>query len=165
MSDRTLHVAVNTGDLDAAVGLLRARIRRIGVSAPIHALPDAREGAKAAAWALNSIRNGDRRVAYYGDVELALLPRSKAEARDVAHKVLGSLALAGERESPLLATLRCYLDNDRNWTATAAGLGVHRQTLGYRLKRIEEETGRSLKSTRDVAELWFACSAVAYLQG
>jgi purine catabolism regulator len=59
-----------------------------------------------------------------------------------------------------LDTLCAYLDNERNWSATAAALGVHKQTLAYRLQRIEKLTGRNLKSTRDIAEMWIARSAL-----
>lgn len=53
-----------------------------------------------------------------------------------------------------------YLYHDRNWAASAAPLGIHRQALGYRLQRIEQLTGRSLKNTRDLAELWIARAAL-----
>ena len=38
----------------------------------------------------------------------------------------------------------------------AAELYVHEHTLSYRLKRIEQLTGRSLKTYRDTFELWLA---------
>ena len=60
----------------------------------------------------------------------------------------------------LLDTLCAFLDEDRNWTATAERLGIHRQTLAYRLKQIEKITGRRLKRTRDLAELWIARTAL-----
>ncbi|MEY9877840.1 DNA-binding PucR family transcriptional regulator [Streptacidiphilus sp. MAP12-33] len=40
--------------------------------------------------------------------------------------------------------------------ATAEGLFVHRNTVRYRLYRIEELTNRSLAVTADRAELWLA---------
>jgi purine catabolism regulator len=36
---------------------------------------------------------------------------------------------------------------------------VHRQTLVYRIERVEQLTGRQLQSTADVAELWLALQA------
>ena len=52
-----------------------------------------------------------------------------------------------------------FLQHNRSWLAAAAQLHVHKQTLVYRMRRIEEITGRSLDSTEDVATLWFALRA------
>jgi purine catabolism regulator len=38
---------------------------------------------------------------------------------------------------------------------------VHRQTLVYRIRRIETLTGRSVSDTGDVAELWLGLQAAA----
>ena len=40
--------------------------------------------------------------------------------------------------------------------ATAERLVIHRQTLGYRLRKIEGLTGRSMKSSADIADFWMA---------
>ena len=163
VSDGKLLAVINAGDATAACGLLLGSAHRIGVSTPFQDLHGIAAACKSAEWALGSIREGERRIAHHGDIELSLLPRSAAEARNVVRKVLGSIYTNDGGDSVLLATLRCYLENDRNWATTSVAMGVHRQTLGYRLKRIEAETGRSLKSTRDLSELWIACSATAYL--
>ncbi|MBF6671025.1 MULTISPECIES: helix-turn-helix domain-containing protein [Glutamicibacter] len=57
-------------------------------------------------------------------------------------------------------TLCAYLDENRNWNAASARLGTHRQTLGYRIGRIEQLTGRNLKSSKDLAEFWEARKAL-----
>ncbi len=163
LSDGKLLAVVNAGDAAAACRLLLGNAKRIGVSTPFQDLHGIAAACKSAEWALGSIREGEERVAYHGDIELSLLPRSAEEARTVVEKVLGSICTNDDGDSVLLATLRCYLENDRNWAKTSDALGVHRQTLGYRLRRIEAETGRSFKSTRDLSELWIACSATAYL--
>lgn len=54
-------------------------------------------------------------------------------------------------QSRLVETLQTYLALDRSWSATAAQLVIHRQTLAYRLKRIESITGRSTKKSADIA--------------
>ena len=41
-------------------------------------------------------------------------------------------------------------------TRAAQRLNIHKQTLVYRIRRIEEITGRSLESTEDVTALWIA---------
>ncbi|MCY1562120.1 Transcriptional activator PmfR [compost metagenome] len=52
-----------------------------------------------------------------------------------------------------------FLEHNRSWLTAARQLHVHKQTLVYRVRRIEEITGRSLDSTEDVATLWFALRA------
>lgn len=50
------------------------------------------------------------------------------------------------RGAELVRTVRAYLDNGMNVARTAAELYVHPNTLGLRLKRIEELTGLSMQS-------------------
>jgi PucR family transcriptional regulator, purine catabolism regulatory protein len=57
------------------------------------------------------------------------------------------------------------LRNDRSPTKTAAELYIHRQTLVYRMRRIEELTERSLSRTEDVVELWLAIKALEIVNG
>ncbi|MEK5035205.1 helix-turn-helix domain-containing protein [Paenibacillus sp. FSL R7-0302] len=52
-----------------------------------------------------------------------------------------------EHKSDLLRTLAVYLSLDGNLKAAAAFLHIHTNTLMYRLNRIAEITGRSLKET------------------
>jgi DNA-binding PucR family transcriptional regulator len=54
---------------------------------------------------------------------------------------------------PLLETLRVYLECLGNVSKAAKRLGVHRQTLLYRLRLVEEKTGCSLQNNRDVFTL------------
>jgi PucR family transcriptional regulator, purine catabolism regulatory protein len=59
--------------------------------------------------------------------------------------VLGALAEYDQRrESRLLETLGAYLDSGGSVATAAERLGVHRNTLSYRIRRIEELTGRDL---------------------
>lgn len=59
----------------------------------------------------------------------------------------------------LLHTLSVYFHHHGQLRATAARLFVHEHTLRYRLKRIEQLTGRSLKRYGDAFELWLAVEA------
>ncbi|MDX6639458.1 MAG: hypothetical protein QOF12_469, partial [Solirubrobacteraceae bacterium] len=56
----------------------------------------------------------------------------------------------------VLATTERYLENDRNVDATARDLQVHPNTVRQRLDRFEEATGRSLRETETVVEVWWA---------
>lgn len=49
--------------------------------------------------------------------------------------------LLGTLNEQLMTTLQTYLDCDMHVQNTAKGLGIHRHTLSYRLKRITEITG------------------------
>ena len=52
--------------------------------------------------------------------------------------------------------------HNRSWTATADRLGIHRQSLAFRLRKIESVTGRNLKASSDIAMLWLALRARAH---
>lgn len=85
------------------------------------------------------------------------LAQSLDGAVQTFRQVLGRLADYDQQQgAPLLRTLRVFLEHNRSWLSAARELHVHKQTLVYRIRRIEEITGRSLDTTEDVAILWFA---------
>ncbi|MFF4221277.1 PucR family transcriptional regulator [Streptomyces abikoensis] len=59
----------------------------------------------------------------------------------------------------LVASLRAWLARHGQWDAAAADLGVHRHTLRYRMRRVEEILGRSLDDPDVRMELWLALKA------
>ncbi len=56
----------------------------------------------------------------------------------------------------LVASLAAWLSRHGQWDAAAADLGVHRHTLRYRMRRVEEILGRSLDDADVRMELWLA---------
>ncbi|MBB5080471.1 PucR family transcriptional regulator [Nonomuraea endophytica] len=67
--------------------------------------------------------------------------------RSFRTRLLGTLeAYDAAHQTDLLETLQAFLEESGNWTTTSERLHVHVNTLRYRLKRIEELTGRSLNS-------------------
>lgn len=90
---------------------------------------------------------------------LTLLARSRSEADQIIEQVLGPLATVGERNTELRETLFSFLDHDLSWTRTAGALGLHRQSLVYRLNQVENVTGRSVRSMSDLSEFWLARKA------
>lgn len=88
---------------------------------------------------------------------VALLTRSRSESKRVVADVLGPLA-EDDQES-LRSSLFALLEHDLNWQATADDLGIHRQTLAYRMRRVESLTGRSVRRVSDLSELWLARAA------
>lgn len=106
--------------------------------------------------------SANRLVAHYGRAagELLWLPSSLEEALLVYRRALGPLAdYDAQQGAHLQHTLQVFLEQNRSWQKTAERLNVHRQTLVYRIRRIEEITGLSLDSTEDVAVLWIALRA------
>jgi PucR C-terminal helix-turn-helix domain len=83
-----------------------------------------------------------------------LLGRSPRLAARLRTKVLAPLAEDdhGELARTLQTLVACRFDR----TATSAALHVHRNTLAYRLGRIEEATGLDLGSPRDLACVYAA---------
>ncbi|NGO49379.1 helix-turn-helix domain-containing protein, partial [Streptomyces ureilyticus] len=61
----------------------------------------------------------------------------------------------------LVASLRAWLSRHGQWDAAAADLGVHRHTLRYRMRRVEEILGRSLDDPDTRMELWLALKTSA----
>lgn len=82
--------------------------------------------------------------------------------RELAETTLARLLrYDAEHDGELLATLRAYLDHDCSPSATAQALNVHRNSLRYRLRLVEQLTGRDLARLTDRIELWFAVAALS----
>lgn len=92
-------------------------------------------------------------------VPISLLTRSHKEAAAIVTQVLGILAQQDPKAVVLRETLFAFISNDRRWNETAASLGIHRQSLSYRLSRIKEITGRDVTSSADLSAFWLAFQA------
>ncbi|QJY46097.1 PucR family transcriptional regulator [Pseudonocardia broussonetiae] len=75
----------------------------------------------------------------------------------LVERYFGPLRAGGHVGSQLEETVRAYLDHGRNSVRTARVLGVHPNTLRYRLRRFEEVVAADLENPRCLAELWWAC--------
>lgn len=64
--------------------------------------------------------------------------------------------LAARDRGDLVASVRAWLAHHGQWDAAATSLGVHRHTLRYRIRRVEELLGRSMDDPDLRAELWVA---------
>lgn len=157
-----LTCCLNAADLERALDLPTLDSSRVGVSTSFRSLEELAEASRQAGWALGATLER-KRIVHYDEVRGSVVPRDSQAAREVSRGVLGDLLEPTERSQRLLETLTAYLTNDRKWTETAQALGIHRQTLGHRLRQVEVLTGRSLKSTADLAALWVATSAVEFL--
>jgi len=65
----------------------------------------------------------------------------------------------GEYGGELLRSLEVFIENNGNWERAARQLYCHRHTLRYRIRKIEDLTGRDLARATDRIELWLALRA------
>jgi purine catabolism regulator len=145
------------------VAVLRRRLgpdALIGISDPLVAAGRAPAAVREANWAVRDAANMAERQCHYADATLLSVLRDADEAQLVVDRVLGDLlAYDAEHGTTFVETLDTFLRLDKSWQLTANEVGVHRQTVAYRLRRIEEITGRNLAATAHTAELWLALRA------
>jgi DNA-binding PucR family transcriptional regulator len=74
--------------------------------------------------------------------------------------VLGPIEDSDDRYAgELLRSLEAYIERNGHWEKAASDCYCHRHTLRYRIRRIEELTGRDLSRANDRVELWLALRA------
>jgi PucR family transcriptional regulator, purine catabolism regulatory protein len=56
-------------------------------------------------------------------------------------------------------SLEAFIEQNGQWEKAARQLYCHRHTLRYRIRRVEQLTGRDLTSARDRIEFWLALRA------
>ena len=64
-----------------------------------------------------------------------------------------------EHNGELIGSLQAFLQHNARWETAAAQLYVHRHTLRYRMRKVEELSGRDLGSSFDRMEFWLALRA------
>jgi len=95
-----------------------------------------------------------------GAFRLLLAVQDDEALRVYTDSVLGPLEDGGgEYGDELLRSLEAFIEQNGQWEKAARQLYCHRHTLRYRIRRIEELTGRDMKSARDRIELWLALRA------
>jgi hypothetical protein len=88
-------------------------------------------------------------VTSYDTVELAALCTHDLEACGrFVRSTLGPLAVADDQSRRLLATLRLFFREGSNYRAAARQLGVHHNTVVYRIGQAEELLGHPLNEHR-----------------
>jgi purine catabolism regulator len=137
---------------------------RVGVSDVVGSADRTPDAAQEALWALGIAEANAIPLVRYGDGARLLMPRSPAEAQSLVDQVLGDLlAYDGAHGSHYVDTVRAFVRADGSWQRAAAEIHVHKQTLGYRLRKAEELTGRGFARTQHLAEWWFALQALDLL--
>jgi purine catabolism regulator len=130
-----------------------------GVSSPLAPVLDVPQAARQARLALAHAASEGRRRAEYPELT-GLPPRNLPEATEIVTQYLGPLIEHDRtKRTALVDTLRAFLRQDGGWQATAAELGIHRQTLVYRLRTVRQLTGLKPTSSEGTALFWLALRA------
>jgi purine catabolism regulator len=171
---RLLCAVVDAGDSLDPVGLA-ARARE--ALAPEHGQLRAAASRAAAVGALRrsfhearcaleaaALANGSAPVvASYRDLgafQLLLSLQDDEALRLYCDSVLGPLEDAtGEYGDELMRSLEAFIEQNGQWERAARELYCHRHTLRYRIRRVEQLTGRDLSNARDRIEFWLALRA------
>jgi hypothetical protein len=150
-----VHVA-SERHFDQVVALVsRAAVDRVGVSARFD---DLRETPRALHFAKMTLRGRPQHASPVAVFDGSILATAALADPEVMVKSAGTaLACFGdlpdEEREILFETFRVWQDTDASVGAAAERLCCHPNTVRYRLRRIEQRTGRSLSRPRDVAEL------------
>ncbi len=163
-----IHVLVTegaTGELGRLRKELESRVGmavRAGAGSAV-AGTDVARSLREARYALQVCRLEKWESAGFDDLGTYRLLLSMVEA-DVLRAYADSLLAAldgydAQHGGELLQSLRAFLEHNARWETAAAELYVHRHTLRYRVRKIEELTGRDLSNSFDRMEFWLALRA------
>jgi hypothetical protein len=138
---------------------------RVGVSAVFPSLTEASEARRQARLACSAATPSSREVVRFDQHPLAvLIAGTPDQAAVLATAVLGRvLELSGDDRMVLLETARTWLSCHGSSSVAAEQLHVHRNTVRYRLRRLEELTGRDLGDPVQAAEAYVALECVRTL--
>jgi purine catabolism regulator len=141
-------------------GSLRAAASR---AAPVGALRRTFHEARCALEAAALTNGSSPPVASYRDLgafQLLLSLQDDEALRLYCDSVLGPLEDAsGEYGDELIRSLEAFIEQNGQWERAARELYCHRHTLRYRIRRVEQLTGRDLSNARDRIEFWLALRA------
>jgi PucR family transcriptional regulator, purine catabolism regulatory protein len=144
---------------DRAIQVLAQEVDSpVGLSNPVTRASRVADAHREAVWALQGTRVTGTTIVRYGeDAASPFLPRNLGESRAIVRHILGPLlAYDAEHNAPLVASLRTYLACSRSLKETSEALHVHKQTVIYRMRRVEELTGRRLGRMEDLVDFWLA---------
>jgi purine catabolism regulator len=147
-------------ELRARFGDVRAAASRV---APTHQLRRSFHEARCALEAVRLANGSAPDVASYRDLgafQLLLSLQDDDALASYTRSVLGPVEQdEGEYGDELLRSLDVFIENNGHWERAAQALFCHRHTLRYRIKRVEQLTGRDFSQARDRIEFWLALRA------
>ncbi len=132
----------------------------VGISDPFRGPGDVRDAFREASCAFRAAKTENQSVLRYGEASSLFWPRTLSEARAAVERVLGPVIVYDKAHgSQLLLSLETFLKTNRSWLRATAVLHVHKQTLVYRMRRVEELTDRKVNDIGDITEFWLALRA------
>jgi PucR family transcriptional regulator, purine catabolism regulatory protein len=145
------------GELQERVGDVRAAASR---PVATHSLRMAFHEARCALEAVR-LRNGSApEVASYADLgtfQLLLSLQDDEALASYCRSVLEPIEQGeGDYGDELVRSLDVFIEHNGHWEKAANALFCHRHTLRYRIRRIEQLTGRDFSNARDRIEFWLA---------
>jgi PucR family transcriptional regulator, purine catabolism regulatory protein len=92
-----------------------------------------------------------------GSFQLLLSLQDEQALRLFCDSILGPIENGeGHYGGELMRSLEAFIECNGQWEKAARRLYCHRHTLRYRIRKVEELTGRDLGSARDRIEFWLA---------
>jgi purine catabolism regulator len=92
-----------------------------------------------------------------GSFQLLLSLQDSDALRLFCESLLGPIEHGeGHYGGELMRSLEAFIECNGQWESAARRLYCHRHTLRYRIRKVEELTGRDLGSARDRIEFWLA---------
>jgi purine catabolism regulator len=92
-----------------------------------------------------------------GSFQLLLSLQDDEALKLFCDSILGEIEQSeGYYGGELMRSLEAFIEENGQWERAAKRLYCHRHTLRYRIRRVEELTGRNLGSARDRIEFWLA---------
>jgi purine catabolism regulator len=154
------------GELQTVIAEMLPEISvSVGIGRPHRQLIDLRQSYYEASYAIKirKLKGEPRVIASFDDLGSygLLLGLQDTLSLEVFYdSVLGKLQQYDEQNSSdLVKSLACFLEANGHWGDAAEKLYVHRHTLRYRMKRVEEITRRDLNQSQDRMEFWLALKA------
>nr|WP_246461310.1 helix-turn-helix domain-containing protein [Nocardia transvalensis] len=154
-------------DGDASLDRLPASVEapvRIAVGAPADRIAGFRRSHREAVAARHVAERATRavpRLLSYPEVEVAYLAGAdEAAMRALIERELGALARRDANAARLRETLHAYLRCHRSPDAAAKKLGVHKNTVRYRIQRVEEALGHPVEQRSLRLEIALDCVAI-----
>lgn len=136
---------------------------QIGLSAPfssVHRCPSAMVQASAA-FSYGQKTSPGKSSYSFEDYAIGIIVENCSHMQDFIHPAVWKLMSADRNNgSELLKTLRTYLEETLDISHTASRLKIHRNSLYYRLEKIEEEGHMSLKNPKTLEHLALSFSAL-----
>lgn len=157
-------VALRAGfDIDDLAELLAdGTAGRTGISAVFSPINGAHQARREARTACTAATPGTTELVRFADQALAMLVAGAPESAEMlARSVLAPvLELDAEDRNVLLETARTWLEAAGSTSTAAKKLHLHRNSVRYRLRRLEELTGRDLSDPVQAAEVYVALESV-----